>query len=146
MLLVDFLAILGVEDGRHMGLDGDGALIVVALEGLQYLGNLSLTFTGHGVLLRFGLALFGVGAILDVDVGDVLLDRFVKLQSILPWERFGLGAIELEHGIAGVEDQLQIGHFLEKAQGMHGREAAVVHAVLVNCRDAGFIEAADDGA
>ena len=103
-----------VKDRGDVRLDGDPALVAGLVRVGENFTQLGLAETRHGV---FGLHIIGNGvdAVLDVDVGDVVFHLEPEIQRVLPRERFGLGAIELENGISRIKDELQAWDFLDKA-------------------------------
>ena len=136
-----------VEDGGDVRLDGEAAVVAGAFQFGENLADLGLAGTGEGVLGGLGFASGRIGAVFDVDVDDVFADGVIEFEGVLPREgavALGLGAIHLEDGVGGVEDELESGHFFDEAQGMLGRKAAPVHAVFVGGGEAGIGEASDD--
>ena len=97
-----------------MRLDGEAASVAIIFERGENLADFALTITGKSVFLGLGFTGGGIGAVLDVNVHDVFFDLVVKLKWILPGERLGLCAIELENGICGVKDEFQPGNLLYK--------------------------------
>ena len=75
---VGFLAVGGVEDGGDVGLDGDAAGVVVGFEFFEDFSDFGLSVAGEGVGGGLGFASGGIGAVFDVDVGDVGFDLLVE--------------------------------------------------------------------
>ncbi len=57
---------------------------------------------------------------------------------------FGFGAVVVEDGVGGVEDEFEAGDFLKEFEGEGPAHAAVVHAVFVDGLDAVVAEELDD--
>lgn len=137
----------GVEDGGDMGFDGEASVVAGVFEFGENLADFGLAGAGEGVFGRLGFAGGGIGAVFDVDVNDVLADGVVECEGVLPREgsvSLWLGAVHLEDGVGGVEDELEARNFFDEAQGVLGGEASPVHAVFVRGGEASVGEAGDD--
>ena len=147
MVPVGFGAVDGVENGGDVGFDSEATVVAGVFEFGENLADFGLAGAGEGVFGGFGFASGRMGAVLDVDVDDVLADGVVKFEGVLPREgavALGLGAIHLEDGVGGVEDEFESGHFFDEAQGVLGGEATPIHAVLVRGSEAGIGKASHD--
>ena len=147
MVPIGFGAVDGVEDGGDVGLDGEAAVVAGGFEFGEDLTDFGLAGSGEGVFGGLGFASGRIGAVFDVDVDDVLADGVVKFKRVLPRESsigLGLGAVHLEDGVGGVEDEFEAGHFFGESQGVLGRKATPVHAVFVSGSESGVGEAGDD--
>ena len=147
MVPVGFLAVDGVEDGGDVGLDGEAAVVAGVFEFGENLAHFGLAGPGEGVFGGLGFAGGGIGAVLDMDVDDVLAHGVIEVEGVLPRERavaLGLRAVLLKDGVGGVEDEFESGHFFDEAQGVLRGKAAPVHAIFVRRSESGIGEAGHD--
>ena len=86
----------------------------------------------------------GIPAVLDVNVHHVFAHGSPEIKGVLPNIRRCRAAVDLEHGIAGVEDQLETGDFVDQTKGVGGGKSTPVHAVFMRGGDSGIGETADN--
>ena len=130
-----------VEDRREVRLHRDAAVVAAPHEVRDDALHVALALAGVGVVH----AAVDPVAVLDVDVGDVVLHGVVELPRALARPGLGLGPVGQHHGVAGVEDELQAGDVVQHVERVAPAAAGVVHAVLVQRLQAGVEEHPDDG-
>ena len=112
---VGFFTVGGVEDGGDVRLDGETAVVAVVFEFGEDFTDFALSCSGEGVFGGFGFALGRIGAVFDMHVDDVFFDGAVEFERVLPGEGFRFGAVALEDGVGGVEDEFETGDFFDEA-------------------------------
>ena len=101
-----------MEDRGNMGFNGDETFVIAGLEVIKNGGDIGLAFSGENVFRFFSIG-FGVPAVFDMDMDNVIDDILIELPGVLPWiygtfppSGFSLRAVALEDGVSCIENEL----------------------------------------